>query len=62
MQRRFACLFMLCLGLTLASPAAAARAVSTPVEVQAPRGTVDFAYVQTLNPDCVGWLYQEGVS
>ena len=62
MQRRFACLFMLCLGLTLASPAAAARAVSTPVEVQAPRGTVDFAYVQTLNPECVGWLYQEGTS
>ncbi|MCI5956702.1 MAG: class B sortase [Clostridiales bacterium] len=62
MPRRFACLFVICLGMALACHASAAQAVSTPVEVEGPRGTVDFSYLQALNPECVGWLYQEGTS
>lgn len=62
MQRIVTRLLALSLGMALACHAAAARAASTPIAVQTPRGTVDFSYVQTLNPECVAWLYQEGTS
>lgn len=50
----------LALCLILAGSLAGAETQETPVASGGARPFVDFSTLQSLNPDCVGWLYQAG--